>query len=109
MRGGVWARGLRHGLDAMTRLILTTAVLGILIMPATAQTFGGYDCTVDCSGHKAGYEWAEAKGITDEAQCEDILVRAPNRTSFYEGCKAYVEDPSRGADEDDDGDEISKK
>jgi hypothetical protein len=61
---------------------------------------------VDCSGHKAGYEWAESKGITDEADCEAILVTAPNRTSFYEGCLVYVEDPSRGADEDDDGDEI---
>jgi hypothetical protein len=70
------------------------------------RTFGGYECTDDCSGHKAGYEWAEAKGITDEADCENILVRAPNRTSFYEGCMTYVEDPSRGADEDDDGEEI---
>jgi hypothetical protein len=74
-----------------------------------AQTFGGYDCTDDCSGHKAGYEWAEAKGITDEEQCEDILITAPNRTSFYEGCMAYVEDPSRGADKDDDGNAISGK
>ena len=73
---------------------------------AIARTFGGYDCTDDCSGHKAGYEWAEAKGITDEAQCEGILVTAPNRTSFYEGCMTYVQDPARGADEDDDGDDI---
>jgi hypothetical protein len=53
-----------------------------------------------------GNSWAESKGITDEADCEAILVTAPNRTSFYEGCLVYVEDPSRGADEDDDGDEI---
>ena len=87
------------------------AIAGVLIAVfddfiANAQTFGGYECTDDCSGHKAGYEWAEAKGITDEEQCEDILVTAPNRTSFYEGCMAYVEDPSRGADEDDDGNDI---
>jgi hypothetical protein len=35
-----------------------------------------------------------------------ILRRWPNRNSFYEGCLVYVEDPTRGADEDDDGDEI---
>ena len=27
---------------------------------ADAREFGGYECTTDCSGHKAGYEWAEA-------------------------------------------------
>jgi hypothetical protein len=94
----------------MTRLILTTtAVLGILIMPALAHTFGAYECTDGCSGHKAGYEWAEAKGITDEQQCEDILAKGANRISFYEGCKTYVADPSRGADEDDGGGAISGK
>jgi uncharacterized protein involved in tolerance to divalent cations len=64
------------------------------------------ECVRLKNGHKAGYEWAESKGITDEADCEAILVTTPNRTSFYEGCLVYVEDPSRGADEDDDGDEI---
>jgi hypothetical protein len=33
-------------------------------------------------------------------------MKQNNRTSFYEGCLVYVEDPARGADEDDDGDEI---
>jgi hypothetical protein len=74
--------------------------------PATARTFSDYECTDDCSGHKAGYEWAEARNITNLADCENILRRWPNRNSFYEGCLAYVEDPSRGADLDDDGDEI---
>jgi hypothetical protein len=62
--------------------------------------FGGYECTDDCSGHKAGYEWAEAKGITREEDCTG------NSNSFIEGCRTFVEDPSRGADEDDDGKEI---
>jgi hypothetical protein len=56
-----------------------------------------------CSG---GYEWADAQAITDPSKCEAILRRSPNRTSFYEGCVTYTEDPSRGADEDDDGEEI---
>ena len=41
-----------------------------------------------------------------EAKCEAILRRWPNRNSFYEGCLAYVEDPDRGSDQDDDGDDI---
>jgi hypothetical protein len=86
--------------------IIIAVTVPVLAADDHIRTFGGYDCTDDCSGHKAGYEWAEAKGITDEEDCEDILLRAPNRTSFYEGCKAYVEDPTRGADQDDDGDDI---
>lgn len=88
------------------RKILIVSVILFASTPAISRTFGGYECTVDCSGHKAGYEWAEARGITDEARCDAIVRRWPNRNSFYEGCLAYVEDPARGADEDDDGDEI---
>jgi hypothetical protein len=68
---------------------------------AQDRTFGGYDCTDDCSGHKAGYDWAEANGITDPADCP-----MGNSQSFYEGCLAYTEDPSRGSDDDDDGEPI---
>jgi hypothetical protein len=73
---------------------------------ADAREFGGYECTDDCSGHKAGYVWAEAKDITNPATCEAILIRSPRSTSFYEGCLVYTEDPSRGSDEDDDGEDI---
>jgi hypothetical protein len=78
----------------------------VAISPAAAREFGGYQCTVDCSGHKAGYEWAEAQDIQTEEQCEIVLRRYPNRNSFYEGCLVYVEDPGRGSDEDDDGEPI---
>lgn len=30
----------------------------------TGLTFFGSPCTKDCSGHKAGYEWAKRKGVT---------------------------------------------
>ncbi|TCO12368.1 hypothetical protein EV666_10913 [Camelimonas lactis] len=73
---------------------------------AHAREFGGYECTDDCSGHKAGYDWAERRSIRSLGQCGDILHTSPNSTSFYEGCKVYVEDSSRGSDEDDDGDAI---
>jgi hypothetical protein len=90
----------------MGKAIVSIIALAMMIGAAMARTFGGHECKVDCSGHKAGYEWAEEKGITEESECEQILDKSPNRTSFYEGCLAYVEDPARGADEDDDGDEI---
>jgi|GEM_PF-2287285 len=49
-------------------------------------TFHGYICTQDCSGHEAGYEWAEDNGITDMDDCEG------NSQSFIEGCQAYAEE-----------------
>ena len=93
-------------LASMGKVPVVALILAAAATAAAARTFGGYECTMDCSGHKAGYEWAEAKGITDELECDEILSVAPNRTSFYEGCMAYVEYPSRGADQDDDGDDI---
>jgi hypothetical protein len=49
-------------------------------------TFNGYPCTVDCSGHEAGYEWAEEHGITDADDCDG------NSESFIEGCQSYAEE-----------------
>ena len=50
------------------------------------RTFEGYPCTVDCSGHEAGYEWAEEKGLDDPDDC------GGNSNSFIEGCMAYAEE-----------------
>lgn len=69
--------------------------------PLPAQTFHGYTCTEDCSGHEAGYEWAERRGITDPDDC------GGRSESFIEGCKAYAEeyqDSEAGADWGDDED-----
>ena len=90
----------------MLRVPIAVAMLLTSISFAHAREFGGYECTDDCSGHKAGYEWAEARTVKSKATCEAILYRTPNRNSFYEGCLVYVDDPYRGADEDDDGEEI---
>jgi len=67
--------------------------------------FKGYKCTVDCSGHEAGYQWAEDKDIDDPDDC------GGNSESFIEGCQAYAEEQqglSRSgdgdSDEGDDGD-----
>lgn len=50
------------------------------------STFHGYECTEDCSGHKAGFEWAEENDISDVDDC------GGNSQSFIEGCEAYVEE-----------------
>jgi uncharacterized lipoprotein NlpE involved in copper resistance len=49
-------------------------------------SFGGYPCTVDCSGHEAGYQWAVEKGIDDPDDCSG------NSNSFIEGCIAYAKE-----------------
>lgn len=74
---------------------------------APAQTFHDDECTEDCSGHEAGYEWAEDNDITDAADCDG------NSDSFNEGCETWVEENSTGdeqaiedgdcEDEDEDG------
>ena len=43
-----------------------------------------WECTGDCSGHNAGYEWASNNGITDPSDCGGKSV------SFIEGCEAYA-------------------
>lgn len=52
---------------------------------SSGDTFHGYECTQDCSGHEAGYEWAEDKGISNPDDC------GGKSQSFIEGCRAYAE------------------
>jgi hypothetical protein len=68
---------------------------------ARAQTFGDFDCTVDCSGHAAGYKWADQHRINDEENCPD-----GNSQSFHEGCIAYTRDPNQTLDQDEPGDTV---
>lgn len=51
-------------------------------------SFEEYGCTEDCSGHEAGYVWAEEKGITDPDDC------GGKSWSFIEGCRAFAEQAS---------------
>jgi hypothetical protein len=67
------------------------------------REFAGYECTVDCSGHEAGYRWAEEHSISDGDDC-DAAGEHSNSPSFAEGCHAYVDgesDPAEGIDPDD--------
>lgn len=50
----------------------------------STTTSDNWDCTDDCSGHEAGYEWAADKGITDPSDC------GGNSNSFIEGCEAWA-------------------
>jgi hypothetical protein len=56
-------------------------------------TFGGYECTEDCSGHEAGYQWAEDQGISDPDDC------GGDSMSFEEGCRTYAEEQQQYEDE----------
>jgi hypothetical protein len=49
-------------------------------------TFMGYPCTRDCSGHSAGYDWANRMNIKDAGDCP-----YGNSNSFWEGCKSKSE------------------
>ena len=42
------------------------------------------NCIGDCSGHKAGYDWAEENSISSESDCDG------NSDSFNEGCTNFV-------------------
>jgi hypothetical protein len=63
-------------------------------------SFADEGCTVDCSGHEAGYAWAEERGINDPDDC------GGKSWSFEEGCRAYAE--GRSADTDDESDDASE-
>ena len=60
---------------------------------SSSGRYGNYDCTYDCSGHDAGYEWAEENGIDNPDDCDG------NSNSFIEGCQAYAEEQSTEGDE----------
>lgn len=53
--------------------------------PVGASGFHGYVCKSDCSGHRAGYEWAQRRGASGYTSCTG------NSQSFIEGCRAYVD------------------
>ena len=71
----------------MKILIPTLALFLAHSVPVWAWEFEGYPCkTAECSGHRAGYDWAEENDITDPDDCSG------NSQSFIEGCWAYAEE-----------------
>lgn len=53
---------------------------------------GDYVCTEDCSGHEAGFAWAQDNDFTDAADC------GGNSQSFIEGCEAFANARQEQAD-----------
>jgi hypothetical protein len=81
----------------MSKIIAATLFLSAIILipflcgSSSADTFMGYECKEDCSGHRAGYDWAERKGVDSVDGCEGAKSQ-----SFYEGCVAKVYNDSEG-------------
>lgn len=68
------------------RLILACGIfIALASQSVCLEYFHGYPCKANCSGHKAGYEWAARRGIRSASGCTGTSK------SFIEGCKAYVD------------------
>ena len=91
--------------ETLIRLFAITSVIWSVAVghQAIAQdrTFGGYICKHECDIHAEGYKWASARGVDDKRQCPYGIS-----PSFQEGCIAFIQNPSRGSDEDDQGNPV---
>lgn len=63
------------------------------------NSWNGYECTSDCSGHEAGYDWALDNNVTDESSCDG------KSNSFNEGCEQYISENAANEDEVEDVEE----
>ena len=82
----------------MLRLFIIVAAAVFSTGAFAGGTFYGDPCLEDCSGHEAGYEWADRKGIDSVDDC------GGNSNSFIEGCEAYVEENQSNDNGDSDSD-----
>lgn len=64
-------------------------------LEGSAGSYEGYGCTQDCSGHDAGYRWAEDNDLTDPDDC------GGKSWSFEEGCRSFAEERQDAEAEDD--------
>jgi hypothetical protein len=67
-------------------MLVALAYWPIIHSAAAQEYFNGYPCTEDCSGHQAGYDWAEQNEITNPGDC------GGSSQSFIEGCESYAEE-----------------
>jgi hypothetical protein len=82
-------------------LAISSAITFAHPVSAQPRTFGGYPCKQECDLHAVGYEWAKVRGVEDKSLC----IYGSSR-SFVEGCIAYIQNPARNADEDDEGNPV---
>ena len=78
------------------------AIVFALVGPALAgnQKYGGFECPIDCKGHRAGFVWAHENHVPNKSGC---IVGSRD---FIEGCQTYVDNPLRDSDLDDSGAKI---
>ena len=64
-------------MEAIMRAYIVIGTLAVLALSAriyTAHTqdrlIAGLNCTVDCSGYDAGYNWAKQRDIDDDDYCD---------------------------------------
>jgi hypothetical protein len=67
---------------------------------ADSQKFGGFECPIDCKGHRQGFIWAHENHVPNKSGC---IVGSKE---FIEGCQAYIDNPLRNSDLDDSGAKI---
>jgi hypothetical protein len=81
---------------------LLSAAMAALAGPARAgnETFGGFECPIDCKGHRAGFVWAHENHVPNKSSC---IVGS---REFIEGCQAFIDNPLRNSDLDDSGAKI---
>ena len=103
----VWAAVIYIGTSPGEKAHRTSSISGDATDNGSHHTrpnaFAGYECTEDCSGHEAGYAWAEEHDISNEEDC-DTAGEHSNSPSFAEGCHAYVDgdtDSEENRDSDD--------
>jgi outer membrane protease len=82
-----------------TMFAILPLALALGITSANAATFDGNTCLGDCSGHQAGYDWAEQNDVDDESSCS-----TPS-TSFNQGCESYVEENAASVSDEEDNEE----
>jgi hypothetical protein len=62
-------------------MIVALPVFGLFALIYTARThdrtYARFNCTVECSGHEAGYRWAEQHSIDDEKTIARMAIPNP--------------------------------
>jgi hypothetical protein len=66
-------------------LLLTFFLLFFSACAKEVQTFYGYQCQDNCSGHESGYAWAKKNKVGKEQDCLSFSQ------SFQEGCSVYLQ------------------
>lgn len=56
------------------------------------ENSGNYVCTDDCSGHEAGFEWAQENDVQDAGECDGYSM------SFIEGCETFARERQEQVD-----------